>query len=225
MIPDSALAAPLDRPRALLFDWDNTLVDTWVSIHHALSLTFEAMGRRPWTLEETRARVRASARDSFPALFGKRADEAMALFYRTIEAEHLTRLREREGAGAMLARLAESGLYLGVVSNKRGYLLRREAEHLGWGGYFRSLVGANDATRDKPAVDPVDLALDGSGIARGAGVWFVGDTDIDLQCAVNAGCIPVLLRAEPPEDGEFCDAAPQLHLESCLALAERLMAS
>lgn len=218
MTPD----LPLQRPRALLFDWDNTLVDTWVSIHHALSLTFEAMGREPWTLEETRARVRASARDSFPALFGERAEEATNFFYRTFEAEHLARLRERDGAGDMLARLAESDLYLGVVSNKRGYLLRREAEHLGWDRFFCSLVGANDAPRDKPAVDPVELALEGSGIARGTEVWFVGDTDIDLQCAVNSGCIPVLLRPEPPQDGEFGDAAPQLHLESCRDLAERL---
>lgn len=219
---EQSLGQSLGRPRALLFDWDNTLVDTWVSIHHALSLTFEAMGQQPWTLEETRARVRASARDTFPALFGERAEEATNFFYRTFEAEHLTRLRERDGAGDMLARLARSGFYLGVVSNKRGYLLRREAEHLGWSGYFRSLVGANDAARDKPSVDPVDLALDGSGIGRGAEVWFVGDTDIDLRCAVNAGCIPVLLRPEPPEDGEFGDAAPLLHLESCPALAEWL---
>ena len=38
------------RPRALLFDWDNTLVDTWGAIHHALTVTFEAMGETPWTL-------------------------------------------------------------------------------------------------------------------------------------------------------------------------------
>ena len=60
------------RPAALLFDWDNTLADTWPAIHHALAVTFRAMDREPWTLEETRARVRASARDSFPALFGSR---------------------------------------------------------------------------------------------------------------------------------------------------------
>ena len=53
------------RPVALLFDWDNTLADTWPAIHHALAVTFRAMDREPWTFEETRARVRASARDSF----------------------------------------------------------------------------------------------------------------------------------------------------------------
>ena len=215
----------LAPPRALLFDWDNTLVDTWPSIQHALAITFEAMGQRPWTLDETKARVRASARDSFPLLFGTRAEEATAVFYAAFEAEHLAKLREREGAGAMLAGLAGGGRYLAVVSNKRGELLRREAAHLGWSGYFGSLVGANDAPRDKPAVEPVELALRDSGIDRGADVWFVGDTDIDMRCAVNAGCVPVLLRPEAPAAGEFGDAAPQLHIVSCSGLVEVLAAS
>ncbi|MGF1610533.1 MAG: HAD family hydrolase [Kiloniellales bacterium] len=215
----------LSAPRALLFDWDNTLVDTWPSIQHALAITFEAMGQRPWTLEETKARVRASARDSFPLLFGERAKEATAIFYRAFEAEHLGKLREREGAGAMLASLAGEGRYLAVVSNKRGELLRREARHLGWSDYFGSLVGANDAPRDKPAVEPVELALSSSGIARGAEVWFVGDTDIDMRCAVNAGCVPVLLRPEAPAAGEFGDAEPRFHIVSCSGLVDLLAAS
>jgi len=215
----------LDQPRALLFDWDNTLVDTWQVIHHALSVTFDTLGHAPWSLEETRQRVRASARDSFPALFGQRAEEAMAIFYKTFEADHLDRLRERSGAGDMLSKLAESGYLLGVVSNKKGYLLRREADHLGWTGLFHRLVGANDAVQDKPAVEPVELALAGSGLGRGPGIWFVGDTDIDMLCAVNAECLPILLRPEPPDAGEFGDAVPRHHVESCADLANLLVSS
>ena len=89
--------------------------------------------------------MRASARDSFPVLFGERAEEAMRIFYDTFEADHLAKLRALPGAGDMLARLAEAGMLLGVVSNKSGYLLRREAAHLGWTSLFQRLVGANDA--------------------------------------------------------------------------------
>ena len=109
------------RPRALLFDWDNTLVDTWAAIHHALKVTFEAMGREPWTLEQTRQRVRRSAREAFPALFGTRAEEAAGIFYRAFERDHLQNLEAREGADALLQGLAGAGrYYLAVVSNKRG---------------------------------------------------------------------------------------------------------
>jgi phosphoglycolate phosphatase len=30
----------MQRPRAILFDWDNTLVDSWAVIHEALVVTF-----------------------------------------------------------------------------------------------------------------------------------------------------------------------------------------
>jgi phosphoglycolate phosphatase len=214
---------PAGLPEALVFDWDNTLVDTWVHIRKALNHTLEAMGHEPWTLEETRQRVRASARDTFPALFGARAEEAIQVFYEAFEAGHLANLNALPGAEAALRRLAEAGVVMAVVSNKQGRLLRREAEHIGWNGLFHRLVGATDAARDKPAPDPVILALEDSGVAPGPGVWFVGDTDMDMVCARNAGCRPVLLRREPPEPGEFDAAEPDLYVESWQALAERAL--
>ncbi|MPZ10347.1 MAG: HAD hydrolase-like protein [Kiloniellaceae bacterium] len=211
----------LPCPKAILFDWDNTLVDSWSVIHHAMTATFEAMGRRPWTLEETRRNVRKSARDSFPELFGDRAEEATAVFYRTYEADHLSQLRALPGAGEMLHALAAAeNLLLGVVSNKRGRLLRLEAAELGWDKYFDALVGAADATHDKPAREVVDLALAGSGIPAGPAVWFVGDTDIDVLCACNSGCTAVLLRDAPPAAGEFGGLRLARHLADCGALAK-----
>jgi phosphoglycolate phosphatase len=211
--------AILARPRAVLFDWDNTLVDSWGVIHGAINATQVAMGHVPWTFDETRTKVRASARDAFPKMFGDRWEEAQRIFYDTFRASHLERLRAMPGAADLLAALGDAGVYLGVVSNKQGGYLRAEAEHLGWSRHFGRLVGATDAPRDKPAVDPVDMALAGSGIPRGPDVWFVGDADIDLACALNAGCVPVLLRGDPPGEGEFPDAPPARHLADCLAFA------
>ena len=55
-------------PRAILFDWDNTLVDNWVVIAEAMNVVFSAFDMPLWSLAETKARVRASLRDSFPPL-------------------------------------------------------------------------------------------------------------------------------------------------------------
>jgi len=78
----SALAT-LPPPRAILFDWDNTLVDAWGTIQLALNATLTAMGFPAWTMEETRLKVRASLRDSFPRMFGDRWLEARDIFYST----------------------------------------------------------------------------------------------------------------------------------------------
>jgi phosphoglycolate phosphatase len=210
----------LARPRAVLFDWDNTLVDNWAVIGAALNAALTAMGEAPWSLPETKARVRASLRDSFPRMFGERWREAEKIYYARFAETHLAELREMPGAGRLLAGLVGAGFPLGVVSNKRGGYLRAEAAHLGWAGHFHRLVGSGDAPADKPAPDPVRLALDGAGVAAGPEVWFVGDADIDLACAAASGCLPVLLREAPPAAGEFAEHPPALHLGSCAELME-----
>jgi phosphoglycolate phosphatase len=182
------------KPAAVLFDWDNTLVDSWGVIGEALNHTFAEMGYPAWTPAEIRERVRHSLATAFPALFGERWTEARQLYLGRFEAIHLDRLTPLPDAENMVRSLAAEGLYLAVVSNKTGRLLRREVAALGWDGHFSRIVGAGDAAADKPDRAPIDLALDGSGIVAGEAVWYVGDTGIDVQCALNSGCVPVVVH-------------------------------
>jgi phosphoglycolate phosphatase len=218
----------LMRPAAVLFDWDNTLVDSWAVIHAALNECFTAMDQPLWTREETEARVRGSLRDTFPGMFGARWQEAEKVFYDAFGRIHLEQLTPLPGAADLLHELGDAGVYLGVVSNKRGHFLRLEAEHLGWQNHFKRLAGAGDCARDKPHRDHVDHAL-GLGTASpgpvaGRDVWFVGDADVDMLCAKNAGCHAVLVRPSAPEAGEFDAAAPDLYFPDLKSLATRLRA-
>ena len=190
---------PVPPPRAIIFDWDNTLVDAWPAVHDALNTTLAAMGQLTWTLEETRTGVRKSLRDSFPEMFGARWTEARKIFYDRYATIHLDHLVPMAGTAEGLAWLAGQGLYLGVVSNKAGAYLRQEVERLGWNGFFGKIVGATDAQSDKPDPAPVKMALDGSGIAMGPDVWFVGDAAIDVQCALNAGLTPIVFFRDDTE--------------------------
>lgn len=149
----------MSRPHAILFDWDNTLVDSWDCIQAAYNGTFRHFGMREWSRAEIERNVAKSLKDSFPDMFGENWIEARDVFTRTFEAIHLDYLRPLPGIEDMLRRLHQEGLYLAVVSNKRGTFLRTEARALGWDIWFGALVGASDAAADKPAVDPVTLAL------------------------------------------------------------------
>ncbi|HLI12796.1 MAG TPA: HAD family hydrolase [Alphaproteobacteria bacterium] len=212
-------APSLFPPKALLFDWDSTLVDNWQSIVHAVNTTLVAMGQAAWTAEEARARVRESMRDAFPRLFGERWPEARKIFYDTFAARHLEHLTPLPGAEAMLAELSEAGLYLAIVSNKTGALLRKEVAHLGWNRYFGRVVGAGDAERDKPDPAPVALALAGSETPPGPVVWLVGDTALDMACAISAGCVPVLIAGNGLEYDDFSAWPPSCTVSDCAALA------
>lgn len=119
------------RPKAILFDWDNTLVDTWPCIGRATNITLEAMGHKPWSPEEVRVRVAGSLRDAFPKIYGERWEEARDIYYKAFAAVHLDMLTALPGAEEMLREAARAGIFLGVVSNKTGKYLRAEADHLG----------------------------------------------------------------------------------------------
>jgi len=206
------------QPAAFIFDWDNTLVDSWATIHDALNIMLPEMGHAPWSMAETRLRVRKSLRDAFPALFGDRWQEAQRLYLDAFEAIHLERLKPLPGAAELIQELSGEGRFLALVSNKTGRYLRREVEALGWAGHFRRIVGAGDAPFDKPHRACVDLALEASGIIAGPSVWFVGDTGIDIECAANANCFGVLVSADAPHAEEFARHKPALHFADCMAL-------
>ena len=208
----------LPPPRAVLFDWDNTLVDNWATITEAFNTTLVAMGHRPWTIDETRARVRASLRDSFPKLFGDRWEEAKRIYVDAFTRRHLQTLKPLPDAEALLRELASRSLWIGVVSNKTGTFLRKEVEYLGWAKYFRRVVGAGDAAKDKPAPDPVYLALAESGIAAGPEVWLVGDTEMDMACACAAGCAPMLLSVETADPLVYAGQPPVWQGSGCADL-------
>jgi phosphoglycolate phosphatase len=220
MQPEPA-APSFQRPRAIIFDWDNTLVDSWGTIHDALNFLMAAMEKPLWTLQETRERVRLSLRDAFPVIFGERWEEARQIYMDRFHAIHIARLTPLPGREAMLRTLAADGIYLSLVSNKTGSVLRREVEHLGWTALFGRIVGAGDCHADKPHCAPVEMALRPSGISPGADVWFVGDTAVDMECALAAGCVPVLLGPAEPAD-EFVAFPPALTVADDAALFRAL---
>lgn len=214
----------MTRPRAVLFDWDNTLVDSWDTIHDAMGHCFRQMGREPWTMTEIKARTRLSLVEAFPPIFGERWREARQHYFDRFHQIHLERIKPLPGVAGLLDGLAALGLPLAVVSNKTGATLRKEAEHFGWTPRFVKLVGAGDASADKPDAAPMRMALEAMKISPGADVWYVGDTGVDMQCAANAGCHGVLLHDAFPDDPVLAQFAPALRFLDCAGLLSHIKA-
>jgi len=212
----------LPYPKAVIFDWDDTLVDGWPAIHEATNDTLTTFGLEPWTYEQTRANVRRSMRDSFPELFGDRWEDAAAHFYSVIRRTHLDFLTPLQGAPELLRKLTDEGLYLGVVSNKNGDLLRDEVDHLGWSGCFSHIVGATDADRDKPDPAPLLMALQDFKGDPGPDIWFIGDAVSDMECAKRGRVAAVLIGEKEPDSDEFSTFRPDLAVKNAFGLAKYL---
>jgi phosphoglycolate phosphatase len=181
-------------PRAVIFDWDNTLVDSWGAISEAINHTRGLFGLPTWDHKNILANCTRSAREAFPDWFGDKWQDAWKVYYdRFVEVRQREGLTKADGATELLAWLKEQNIPAVVVSNKSGDYLREEAAHLDWNKYFVAIVGAHDAPRDKPAREHADRALTLAGLEGGADIWFIGDSETDIACARNAECTPVLI--------------------------------
>ena len=214
----------LPNPKAVLFDWDNTLVDTWPVIHAALNETLRYMHHPEWSLERVKREVKKSMRDSFPEMFGERWEEAAQHYQQSYRALHLGQLQPLPGAEETLRLLRRQPLFLGLVSNKKGDTLRQELKHLGWEQYVDVTVGAGDATRDKPSCDPALLALKDSSHAAPEEVWFVGDTGVDLECAQGIGATGILFGDHTPVDAMHDGFPYRAHVRDHAELQELIRA-
>ena len=119
---------------------------------------------------------------------------------------HLEEIDLLPGVSQVLERLSPTQTYVAIVSNKTGQYLREEVEYLGWTQHFDKVVGAMDASKDKPDPDPIYFALQDTDITPGEDVWMIGDSETDLECAINAGCRPFFFG-----DGVFHERFLSLH--------------
>jgi phosphoglycolate phosphatase len=68
------------------------------------------------------------------------------------------------------------------------------------------------------------MALEAVGVSPGAGAWYIGDTAVDMECAVNAGCPGILLHSDVAGDPAFGRFPPALRFADCAALLSHIKA-
>jgi len=204
----------LPFPKAVIFDWDNTLVDGWSAIAAAINQTRVQFGLSAWSMDDIKIHCTRAARESFPEWFGSRWKEAYNYYYSNVGLVRSQRIGPTNGAGELLQWLKLQKIPFFIVSNLRGDLLRIEVEKMKWLDLFAGIAGAQDAPRDKPAKDHADYALDLGGMKADKSVWFVGDSEVDIQCARNSGCTPVLIGE--PEMAQMLGV--ELFFPDCKAL-------
>lgn len=178
--------------KAILFDWDNTVVDTQIMVLKALNKTLGEMNKP--TLHSY---INAPERMAFfKQTFGEECDYAYSLFVDNLKSESPESIRIFPGFISFLELIAEKGIFTGVVSNKHSGLLRREIDSLGLTERFNIIVGSGDTDQDKPSPKPLLYALSTGGITPCTeAVFFIGDSAVDMECAKNASVRGIAYRS------------------------------
>ncbi len=213
----------LTPPKALIFDWDDTITHNWWRVVQSINKTLSALGRAEWTEEEALGRIGPSGRDLFLDLFGEDGvEEAETLYNGFIRELHQETPNVLPGAVESIRALSDLPLYLGVLSNKRGHALQDEVAKLDLHGCFGQVVGAGDALADKPNRLALEKALTGSGLEPGPDIWFVGDSYIDMQCAHNSDCTAILIETKLPPAHLLEETPPHMRFASCADLTSHV---
>lgn len=184
--------------KALIFDLDGTLVETAPDLHAATNHVLASIGRRPLKTEELRAFVGHGAMYLI--------ERGVAATGADVDADTLKRLHRDfldfyganiavhsfafDGLLPLLQRAADTGLKLGVCTNKVEALSIKLLSELGMMHRFGSLVGGDTLPIMKPQPDPYFEAVKRLGIDPAASL-MVGDSETDIRTAQNAQ-VPVI---------------------------------
>lgn len=179
--------------KAVIFDLDGTLADTMVDLQRAMNAMLRQCGWPERSREELTQFINKGARAfvarSMPEGSWETMDDEAVTRSLEIYSEHYAKCY-LEGTAAFpgvaeaLDALRERGISLAVLSNKQDRFTKAIIEKL-FPGVFAEVWGQSDyPTKPDPAA-----ALE---IARRLGVEpaecaFVGDSDVDMKTAKNAG--------------------------------------
>lgn len=180
---------------AILFDLDGTLLNTLEDLKDSCNAALEACGYAPRTLDEVRRFVGNGVglliRRALPEGAGEEEwARCLALFKAHYQNNLDNKTRPYPGIEQALDALLARGYRIGVVSNKFDAAVKALCAH-----HFPRIqvaVGEREGVRKKPAPDSALAAAQALGV-RPASTLYVGDSEVDIQTARNAGmdCLSV----------------------------------
>ncbi len=181
----------------IIFDLDGTLLDTLDDLANSVNAALRKCGLKTRTREEVRSfignGIRLLMARATELEEGELFNEAFEEFKRHYGEHCEENTKPYDGVLAMLEELQKKGIKTAVVSNKADFATKKLAESY-FGGLLASAVGENEAggIRKKPAPDSLLAVMHELG-AEKEKTAYVGDSEVDIQTARNAGvdCISV----------------------------------
>ena len=196
--------------RAVIFDLDGTLIDSQLDLVLAVNAMLEHMGREPHVHEKICSFIGNGAPMLVQRALGEGVTEAdvakgLAYFLEYYRAHMLDNTDVYPGVREALVQLQQYPM--AVLTNKPVHFSRAIIEGLNLSRYFRYVYGGNSFETKKPDPQGAQILLRELQAAPHEAM-MVGDSDVDIKTARNAGMHACgvtygfgaeSLRAHPPD--------------------------
>jgi len=179
--------------RAFLFDLDGTLIDSKMDLVNSVNAMLRQTGRPEQSIELVASYVGHGAPQLIASVLGPQANEeqrreALAIFLAHYQEQKLNLTRPYPGVVEGLHALANFPLV--VLTNKPVKLSVEILEGLQLANLFRAIYGGDSFETKKPNPSGALAILEELGTAPAESA-MVGDSDVDIQTARNAGMLAV----------------------------------
>ncbi|MCI8338595.1 MAG: HAD-IA family hydrolase [Lachnospiraceae bacterium] len=181
--------------RAVIFDLDGTLLDTLEDLKDSLNVVLDKKHLPERTLEEVRQFVGNGIHNLIErAVPEATSGEVVEQIFLDFRKHYLAHCQDKTcaypGIPELLEELERRGVSMAIVSNKADAAVKELAKT-----YFPKVkvaIGEREGIARKPAPDSVFEAMRSLGAAGGE-TLYVGDSDVDIATAENAGlpCVSV----------------------------------
>lgn len=186
--------------KAIIFDLDGTIADTGGDLANAINLMLGSFGFAGKSLEEILKHINFGAR---AFVHGCLPDEVKKLpdyeafldgaldRYKGFYAErYLDKTRLYGGIAELVGALHKNGVKMCVLSNKHDIMTKKIVAFLLSREYFVEILGGTEKFPHKPEPDSA-LYMAGKMGVKPDETAFIGDSDVDMNTAVNAGMFPL----------------------------------
>ena len=213
--------------RAVVWDLDGTLLNTLDDLTNSLNMAPRENGLREHPREQVRKMVGNGTRMLIiRAIPEGEKNERFQAVYDAFERAYAVHSKDctkpYEGIPELLSHLRSRGICHAVVSNKIDFAVQELCREY-FGERISVSVGDDPSRARKPAPDSVFTALERMNVSPAEAV-YVGDSDVDIQTAANAG-IPGIGVLWGFRDRENLEAAGARYVVSSPAELEQLILS
>lgn len=182
--------------QTVIFDMDGTILETLEDMRDSVNVTMDQVGCPHRSLEEVRRFVGNGAAKLIERCMPQGAQDprfetAFRLYKQYYDTHAQIKTGPYQGIPELLRTLKDRGVQIAVVSNKPDEAVKTLAEYY-FPGLFPVAIGQRPGIETKPAPDSVFEAMHLLG-ARPETSVYVGDSDVDIDTARNAGldCLSV----------------------------------
>jgi phosphoglycolate phosphatase len=176
--------------KAIIFDLDGTLVDTLDDLTEAMNQALDHLGQPVRSRDECREMIGRGlpefARTALPPEAVHLKDVLQRKMREIYLGICLNRTKPYAGICDVLSACQNRGIRLAVLSNKAHELTVRITEHYFGSETFCQILGQKENIKCKPDPEPVFVLLEKMDL-KSAEVLYVGDSEVDVQTAHNAG--------------------------------------